>query len=586
MDNDEPTRRTTIADAAGTGPSSPSAAEDSRAKRAAAYAQEGARILDLGCGAMALERYLPAGCSYQPCDMVARDARTSVCDFNAGEFPEGVECDLVFALGVLEYLADVPGFLAKLRALGKPAILSYSVTDREGPSDRRALGWINDYTEAQLLGLMAAAGMPAYLGALLENGQIIVRAEPRPISAPGTVAGDARLATERLAARMIPAYALVLEVGAEASLPTAFRPIGSRFAAARTVPAQSDADIVLMLNAHRGSADAVLGAVRGLGKPLICTWTATGADDPALTPLRRGMSEAGFRLQCAQQPAPAIGLFKWVPDCAAEQPPGTGAVKRVLVMSHLNTANFGDRLGYHVLNSLLPADAEVTFGTFEPWTVPERDYDLFILGIGTSLLVNDACHPKLAEILERVPKAVGIFGTQYRYQFQHPVGVRVLDGILSKLTTWWARYEEDVLAFGRGRSNVRHLGDWLITAFPMASPTINKSLTIPFIIEGKEMPLDRMIQAIQAYRGVDSARLHTLLCALTSAEEVAYREQTNEGESHQESGKFRSLLYDIFGQTFEAGEAIRVDREAVRRYRRKVDANLIALRAELHRLLA
>jgi hypothetical protein len=44
-----------------------------------------ARVLDLGCRRMALRRFLPNGCGYQGCDLVAREADTVACDFNAGE---------------------------------------------------------------------------------------------------------------------------------------------------------------------------------------------------------------------------------------------------------------------------------------------------------------------------------------------------------------------------------------------------------------------------------------------------------------------------------------------------------------------
>jgi hypothetical protein len=87
------------------------------------------------------------------------------------------------------------------------------------------------------------------------------------------------------------------------------------------------------------------------------------------------------------------------------------------------------------------------------------------------------------------------------------------------------------------------------------------------------------------YRGVTSGRLHPLLCSLTSADEVSYQEQRNKAESNQESGKFRSLLYDMFGQVFEEDQLFPVDREAVALYKQKVDANLLELRAEIRRLL-
>lgn len=534
---------------------------------------------------MALERSLPAGCTYQPCDVVARDERTLVCDFNAGEFPENVDCDIVFALGVLEYLADIPAFLAKLRALGKPAVLTYSVTDRDGPRDRRALGWANDHTQAEILSLLDMAGMPGFLGMFLENGQILVRAEPKPL--PSTVGGGIPPGEVlgRLAARMVPAYAQILDIGGQASLLTPFSPTGCSFVPSSDVPDATTADIVLMLEAHLRDPDYMIDTARLLGKPLICTWVMGGTDSSNLSSTKLAMEAAGFLLQCLEQATPSLSLLKWVPFRASDQSIEGSDLKRVLVMSHLNSTNFGDRLGYHILNGLLPANAEVTYGTFEPWSVPDRKYDLLIIGIGTSLLVKDAANPEFLELLDRVPQAIGIFGTQFRYQFRHPAGARALNNILSKVTTWWARYEEDVLAFGKGRPNVRHLGDWLISAFPLTVPSIDKSLTFPFVMPGNEISLDRTIQTIQAYRGVESARLHPLLCALTSAEKVAFHEQTNERESYQESGKFRSLLFDVFGRAFDAGEAFDVDHRAVRRYKQMVEANLLELRAELHRLL-
>jgi len=131
---------------------------------------------------MALERFLPEGCTYQPCDLVARDQRTLVCDFNAGTFPDGADCDVATTLGVLEYLSDVPWFLTKLRALGCPIILSYSVADR-APASRRVLGWANDYTQKEILDLLINAGLRPDVGAIIENGQILLRLKPSPATA-------------------------------------------------------------------------------------------------------------------------------------------------------------------------------------------------------------------------------------------------------------------------------------------------------------------------------------------------------------------------------------------------------------------
>jgi hypothetical protein len=254
-------------------------------------------------------------------------------------------------------------------------------------------------------------------------------------------------------------------------------------------------------------------------------------------------------------------------------------------MSYCNMANFGDRLGYHMLNGVLPADAIVTYGTIRPWHVPDQGYDLLILGIGNSLLPGDARNPMLAALMDRVPHSIGIFGTQVRSLFRQGAAAKGLNRILDGLTTWWARYEYDITLFGGGRSNVRHLGDWLITAFPMTSPTLNKGLTIPAEILRETVALDRTIQKIQSYRTVTSARLHTLLCALTSAEQVAYQEQRVVPGSDEVTGKFASMLIDIFGRSFPEDQPFRVDREAVRRYKIRVAENVAALRDELAELL-
>jgi hypothetical protein len=84
---------------------------------------------------------------------------------------------------------------------------------------------------------------------------------------------------------------------------------------------------------------------------------------------------------------------------------------------------------------------------------------------------------------------------------------------------------------------------------------------------------------------VFSERIHPLLCALTSAEEVGYREQRESGDPAQASGKFRSMLIDIFGQTYPEGALWRVDRDRVAAYKARVRRNTEALRSRVDRLL-
>ncbi len=420
-----------------------------RAGLAAQMISASSQVLDIGCGAMDLERALPEGCTYQPCDLVARDERTIVCDLNGGEFPEGASPDVVAMLGVLEYVLDPLELLQKIRALNRPLVCSYSITDRSPRMDRASQGWMNDFDFASLQALMA---------------------------------------------------------------------------------------------------------------------------------------QAGFRLQCRQEIDPLQDIFKWVPDDPAAAARQAIATKKVAVLSYYKYPNFGDRLGFHVINSLMPANVVVTHVALDPWEVPDEAFDLVILGMGNSLNAPAIAMPQLRRLMDATPHTVGIFGTQFKEQYSGRIDPEVFDALLSNLTTWWARYEEDISAFGRGRGNARHLGDFLISAFPMATPTLDRTLFIQADMKFQAVSLDRTIQQIQSYRRVSSARIHPLLCALTSAEQVAYQEQ-RESNGTGVSGKFRSQLYDVFGRTYDENKLFDVDRDAVVRYKCLVQANMRELQGEIARLL-
>lgn len=101
-----------------------------------------------------------------------------------------------------------------------------------------------------------------------------------------------------------------------------------------------------------------------------------------------------------------------------------------------------------------------------------------------------------------------------------------------------------------------------------------------------DLPLDRVIQQIQKHKLVISERLHPLLCALTSADRVAYQEQRESGHRTAVSGKFRSMLIDVFGQTFPEGEVWEVDREKVAAYKTQVRRRTEELKRRIAILLA
>jgi hypothetical protein len=259
----------------------------------------------------------------------------------------------------------------------------------------------------------------------------------------------------------------------------------------------------------------------------------------------------------------------------------------VVVLSYFNDPNFGDRLGYHLINSILPPNALVRHASILPWSAPDGPIDLLVVGIGNSLNAATVRRDELYRLMDRAKHVVGIFGTQYRYQYTHPGIMPTTDrfaGLLDRLTMWFARYERDIREFGAARKNLMHLGDWLITAFPLAQWTDPRTLVVPPEIKTREFRLDRFIQQLQAHRRVSSARLHPLLCALTSAEEVSYREQTEDPKGTT-SGKFAAMLEDVFGVVYPENEFWSVDREKVIAYKEKVARNVETLRATLDRLL-
>jgi hypothetical protein len=423
-------------------PSSFEAAWDARAELAAQFIPAGSRVLDLGCGKMGLRHFLPLACHYRGCDLVARDAETVVCDFNAGQFPTAAaeDADIITMLGVLEYITDVEVFFANLRSSGCDVVMSYCATDLTGAVDRPSLGWLTHFSFQDLAVLVDRHGFRIACSMPVDQIQILMR----------------------------------------------------------------------------------------------------------LTPLDR-------------QPA--------LPPCS------------VAVISYNDVGNFGDRLGYHMINSLLPSEATVHHLTFRTLDTAHDKYDLVVLGIGNSvfqpLLTNELLH-----VVNRGKARIGIFGTQYRELIERPA----LDRLIDRLDIWFARYQDDVLMYGRGRSNVHHLGDWLIDQFPLAEPTDLGELHIGDEI-WKELPLDRTTQYIQRYRRVFSTRLHPLLCALTSAAEVCYTEQPSGGQPSILSGKFRSMLIDIFGRTYPERVFFTVDRDAVTRYKTRVHGNVATLRTQLESVL-
>ena len=130
---------------------------DARAAMAADWIPEGARVLDVGCGAMALEGALKPGCRYFPADVVERRPGCYVIDLNKKEFPPG-GYDWVTFLGVLEYVHDINWPLARAREAAPNLIATYCTYTGDDVESRRGLGWVNDLRQAEFEAALKAAG--------------------------------------------------------------------------------------------------------------------------------------------------------------------------------------------------------------------------------------------------------------------------------------------------------------------------------------------------------------------------------------------------------------------------------------------
>jgi hypothetical protein len=414
---------------------------------------------------------------------------------------------------------------------------------------------------------------------------------PADFASPPQV-NDARA---ELAAQFIPAGSRVLDLSVGRRTLEDFLPAGCSYQSRDRVTcdggtecniargdfptkAATQSDIIVMLGLLEQIADveSFFTHLRFAKQDVVLSYSATdltgGQDRAALGfanhlsfyDLTRLFDRYGFRIECTAPIDDTQSLMRLTAtDRLTPVKPCS-----VAVVSCNDDNNFGDRLGFHMINALLPGEAEVHHLTFRTLHEARDTYDLVVLGVGNSMfqpLLGD----DVLDLVGRAKASIGIFGTQYRELIPRAA----LDRLVERLDTWYARTEDDVLMYGRGRNNVVHLGDWLIDQFPMSRAFDDEPLEVGDELQADDA-LDRAIQTIQRHKQVYSSRLHPLLCALTSAELVAYSEQPSAQMPDMASGKFRSLLIDVFGRTFPERKFFMVDRDAVTRYKARVHRNV------------
>jgi hypothetical protein len=416
--------------------------------------------------------------------------------------------------------------------------------------------------------------------------------ETTPDVAPGvTLATDSRA---ELAAQFIPAGSRVLDISDATTLQRllpsgcSYQGIVNDFNAGDfPTKAAGNSDIIVMLGTLERIADVenLFTHLRFCKQDVILSYRATdlaGGDDRAgfanalsFYDLALLFDRYGFRIECTA-PIDAGQVLMRLTSTERLKPVTACSVA---VISDNDIGTFGGRLGCQMINSLLPGEADVHHLGFGTLHEARDKYDLVVLGTGGGLFLS-LLGDDVLDIVSRGKAAIGIFGTQYRELIPR-VG---LERLIGRLDTWFARYEDDVLMYGRGRGNVVHLGDWLIDQFPMNTSSLDEPLQI--VDETRpDHALDWAIQVIQCHRQVYSTRLTPLLCALTAAELVAYAEQPSEQMPGIVAGEFRSMLIDIFGRSYPEKQFFMVDRDAVRRYKARVHRNVARVAERIDAIL-
>lgn len=145
------------------------------------------QVADLGCGNERLERILNLRFS-RPFVYSGYDLHPQSDDVERLDVERGLparEFDVVFCLGLIEYLPNPELFLRRLRRMCPLAIVSYVVAGAEGslqPAERRRRGWRSDYAAPELERMFEQSGFVTQASASVHDGltALWLIADPEP----------------------------------------------------------------------------------------------------------------------------------------------------------------------------------------------------------------------------------------------------------------------------------------------------------------------------------------------------------------------------------------------------------------------
>ena len=128
-----------------------------RTVRIATLIESEQKVIEFGCGKMALKSMLGDSCRYTPSDIVSRSPDTLICDLNVAILPTFFPYnDVAIFSGVLEYIYDLPRLARWLTTIVHTVIVSYA--SHGNAEERVSNGWVNSYTLAELVEIFAHAG--------------------------------------------------------------------------------------------------------------------------------------------------------------------------------------------------------------------------------------------------------------------------------------------------------------------------------------------------------------------------------------------------------------------------------------------
>jgi hypothetical protein len=125
----------------------------------------------------AVARSSPCSAFYPP-TRAAWTPRVCVCDLNAPLLPERYLClsNIVYLLGVIEYIQDLPRLFTALASRAETIVVSYNCTNL-GEADRSSYGWVNALASQDVLALLGDTGFHTVAIERVGTMEIVVKAE-------------------------------------------------------------------------------------------------------------------------------------------------------------------------------------------------------------------------------------------------------------------------------------------------------------------------------------------------------------------------------------------------------------------------